>query len=119
MSYSLDLRKRVIEFIEEGGGVSKAAKNYRVSRATIYRWLEREDLKPTQVTRRKRKLDWEALRKDIEQNPDTKLSDRAKNFGVRTNAIWYAMNEMRMTRKKNNSDIEKEIEKKELHTTDC
>lgn len=100
MPYSLDLRKRVIEFIEKGGSVSKAAKNYQVSRATIYRWQGREDLKPTQVTRRKRKLDWDAVRKDIEQNPDTKLSDRAKNFGVRTNAIWYAIKEMKITRKK-------------------
>ena len=30
----------------------------------------------------------------------TKLSDRAKKFGVRTNAIWYAMKEMKLTRKK-------------------
>lgn len=100
MSYSLDLRKRVVEFVEQGGGVAKAVKVYQVSRATIYRWLGREDLKPTVVTRRKRKMDWEALRKDVEQNPNLKLSQRAKRFGVRTNAIWYAMKEMKITRKK-------------------
>lgn len=101
MPYSLDLRKRVVEFVEEGGSVSKAVKNYRVSRATIYRWLEREELEATKVKRRKRKLDWEAVRKDVEQNPDRKLSDRAKAFGVRTNAVWYAIKEMRITVKKN------------------
>jgi putative transposase len=100
MSYSLDLRKRVVECVEGGGSVSKAVKNYQVSRATIYRWLGREELKETKVKRRKRKLDWEALRKDIEQNPEKKLSDRAKMFGVRTNAIWYAIKEMKITRKK-------------------
>jgi putative transposase len=52
--YFLDLRQRVIEFIETGGGISKAARTYRVSRATIYRWLDRKELKPTEVTRRKR-----------------------------------------------------------------
>jgi putative transposase len=116
MPYSLDLRQRVIEFIETGEGISKAAKTYRVSRATIYRWLGREELKPTKVTRRKRKLDWEAVRKDVEQNPDLKLSDRAKKFGVRTNAVWYAIEKMKITRKKKISDIEKEIEKKGLST---
>lgn len=100
MPYSLDLRKRVVSFVEEGGSVSKAARLYQVGRATIYRWLSRADLRPTQVTRRKRKLDWEALRKDVEQNPDAKLADRAQTFGVRTNAIFYAMKEMGITRKK-------------------
>ena len=37
MSYSLDLRKRVVEFVEQGGSISKAVENYQVSRATIYR----------------------------------------------------------------------------------
>lgn len=100
MSYSLDLRKRVVDFLEKGGKISNAVENYQVSRATIYRWVDRKDLKPIKVTRRKRKLDWEAVKKDVEQNPDLKLSDRAKNFGVRTNAVWYAIKEMKITRKK-------------------
>lgn len=100
MPYSLDLRQRVVSFVEEGGSISKAARLYQVGRATIYRWLSREDLNPTQVKRRKRKLDWEALRKDVEQNPDSKLAERAQKFGVRTNAIFYALKKMNITRKK-------------------
>jgi len=100
MSYSLDLRERVIEFVENGEGVSKASKIYEVSRATIYRWLGRESLEPTVVKRRQRKLDWEALRKDVEENPETKLKDRAQKFGVRASAIWYALKKMDITRKK-------------------
>lgn len=100
MSYSLDLREKLIAFVEQGGSISKAAKLYQVGRATIYRWLEREDLAPTKITRRKGKLNLEALRKDVEENPDTKLSDRAKKFGVRTSAIWYALKKMNITRKK-------------------
>jgi putative transposase len=100
MPYSLDLRKRVVNFVEQGGSISKAAQIYQVGRATIYRWLSRADLNPTRVTRRQRKLDWDALRKDVEQNPDSKLADRAQKFGVRTNAIFYALNKMKVTRKK-------------------
>jgi transposase len=101
MAHSIDLRERVIEYIEKGGSVTKAAKVYRVSRASIYRWQGREELEATKVTRRKRKLDWEALKKDTEENPSEKLADRGKKFGVTTTAIWYAVKEMKITRKKN------------------
>lgn len=102
MPYSLDLRQRVVRFVEGGGSVSKAARIYQVGRATIYRWLNREDLAPTQVARRKRKLDWEILRKDVEQNPESKLVDRAEKFGVSISAISHALKEMKITRKKKN-----------------
>ena len=62
MSYDLDLRKRAVEWVEGGGSISKASLIYKVSRATIYRWMSREDLRPTKIERRKRKLDWEALK---------------------------------------------------------
>ncbi len=100
MSYSLDLRERVTEFIENGGSVSRASKIFKASRATIYRWLGRENLQSTVVKRRKRKLDWEALKQDVEEHPDSKLKDRAQKFGVRVNALCYAFKEMGITRKK-------------------
>jgi putative transposase len=100
MPHSLDLRKKLVGFIEKGGSISEAAKVYQVSRSTIYRWLGRENLAPIKVTQRKRKLDREALRKDIEENPDTILSERAKKFGVSTNAIWSAIQKMKITRRK-------------------
>ena len=100
MPYSLDLRQRVVGYVEAGGGVSKASRLFKVGRSTIYQWLAREDLRPTQVKRRKRKLDWEALKRDVEQHPDTKLSERAQKFGVQPSAIHYALKEMNITRKK-------------------
>jgi len=77
MSYSLDLRIRVIDYIENGGSITKAAKLFQVVRASIYRWLNREKLSATKVKRRNRKLDWSALRKDVEENPESRLIDRA------------------------------------------
>jgi transposase len=47
MAYSLDLRKRVVDYVENGGGITKAAALFKVGRATIYRWLRREDLRAT------------------------------------------------------------------------
>ena len=56
MAYSLDLRKRVVDYVENGGGITKAAALFKVGRATIYRWLRREDLRATKVEHRERKI---------------------------------------------------------------
>ncbi len=79
----------------KGGGVSEAVKVFKVGRSTIHRWLAREDLKPTVVKERQGKLDKEALRKDVEENPDAKLADRAQRLGVKTNTVWYALKKMK------------------------
>lgn len=98
MAYSLELRKKVINYVENGGSPSKAAKVFQVGRASIYRWLER--VEPIQVKRRNRKLDWKALEQDVKINPEARLIDRAKQFGVRPSAISDALKKMKITRKK-------------------
>ena len=118
MAYSLDLKTRIVNYGENGGSVAKAARIFQVGRASIYRWLDSEDLEPKKVTRRNRKLDWEALDQEIKINPDVRLIDRARQFGVRPSAISYALKKMKITRKKNNFVITKETEKKECSTTD-
>jgi transposase len=49
MPYNLDLRKRVVDYVEKGGSATHAA--------TIYRWLGRENLAPTIIKHRNRKID--------------------------------------------------------------
>jgi transposase len=54
MSYSLDLRKKVIDSIDENGHImTEAAETCSIGRETIYRWLKRTELAPTKVTIRK------------------------------------------------------------------
>ena len=43
MSYSSDLRKCVLNFIEAGGSKVEAAKQFGVARTTIYHWLKAPD----------------------------------------------------------------------------
>ncbi len=100
MAYSLDLRKRVVKYIENGGSITQAAALFQVGRATIYRWLGRQDLKPTQVKHRRRKLDLPALEKDVAENPSARLIDRAKKFGVRPSTIHYALKKLKLRRRK-------------------
>jgi transposase len=57
MPYSLDLRQKVINFVENGGPITEAAHTLGRGRASIYRWLSRPKLSATKVKSRRRKLD--------------------------------------------------------------
>lgn len=106
MSYSVDLRQRVVAFVNKGGAKAEAARRFSVSEGSVHNWLKRDDLAPTKVERRRRKLDWKALEQHIKDKPGAKLKDRAEHFGVYPSAIWYAQKQMNITRKKNSKGIE-------------
>jgi len=101
MTYSIDLRERVVAFCREGGSKTEAAERFGVHRQTVYGWLKATSLKPKKHGRRKRKLDWAALQQDINKHPDKTLKERAAAFGVAVNAIWYAAHELNNSNKKN------------------
>ena len=73
MPYSLDFRQKVINFVENGGTITKAAHIFGIRRASIYRQLSRPKLSATKVKSRKRKLDWKELEKDVKQNPESRV----------------------------------------------
>ena len=61
MPYSLDFRKKVINFVENGGTITKAAHTFRIRISSIYRWLSRPKLSATKVKSSRIKLDWKEL----------------------------------------------------------
>jgi len=63
MPYSLDFRQKVINFVENGGTITKAAHTFGIGRASIYRWLSRPKLSATKVKSRQIKLDGKELEK--------------------------------------------------------
>ena len=58
MPYSLDFIQKVINFIENGGTITKAAHTL---------------LEATKVKSRQRKLDWKELEKDVKQNLESSI----------------------------------------------
>ena len=50
---------------------------------------------------RRRKLDRLALRQHVAHHPEATLKERAPHFGVAINAIWYALQQVKVTHKKN------------------
>ena len=103
MAYSLDLRKRVVGFVEEGGSKAEAARRVQVSAWCVQDWCRRPDLAPKRHGPRRRKLDRLALRQHVAQYPEATLKERAQHFGVQINAIWFALNRLKITCKKNSS----------------
>ena len=78
MPYSLDFRQKVINFVENGGTITKAAHTFGIGIASIYRWLSRPRLSATKVKSRQRKLDQKELEKDVKQNPESIISRQSK-----------------------------------------
>ena len=103
MSYSSDLRKSVLNFIQAGGSKVEAAKQFGVARTTIYQWLNAPDPFACQRPgpRGPRSIDYDALKQHIADFPDQTLAERANHFGVSTFCIWHGLKRLGYTRKKN------------------
>lgn len=102
MTYSLDLRQRVIKFVTDGRTMSEAGDIFSVHHKTIYNWIKSDDLRPKPPPKsRKRKLDNQEIIEHVKQHPEMILRQRAKHFGVTNNAIWYQFKKLGITLKKN------------------
>ncbi|MCB1796105.1 MAG: hypothetical protein KDJ70_17110, partial [Candidatus Competibacteraceae bacterium] len=61
MTYGVDLRKKVVAFVQDGGGQAGAARRFGVSPWCVRDWRARQDLRPEQKgVSRQRKLDTRA-----------------------------------------------------------
>lgn len=103
--YSLDLRKRVVNYVLSGNQITAASRLFQVGRKTIYRWLHllkiQGDLSPKQSTSRKGyKINHEAVSNHFAQSADSTLQEVADAFSTYPSAIWYICQKQKITRKK-------------------
>ncbi len=101
MTYSIDFRRKVLEVKKkEGLTFEETSKRFCVGKNTILLWSKRiESIKKRNT--KARKIDMEALKKDIEEYPDSYQHERAQRLGVSKNGIWWALKRMNVTYKKN------------------
>ena len=115
MSYSVDLRERVIKFIEEGASKSYAARTFRVSRPAIDRWIRKKEtngtLEDLPLKRGWKKIDPQALISYVQEFPDLTLADYAKHFKASGPSIWLAFKRLKITRKKRQNGIKSGMNK--------
>lgn len=101
MTYSVDFRRKVVAYVRSGGGQAEAARHFDVSLWCVRDWLARKDLQPQQKgVPRKRKLDKDALKARVRDNPDATLHEHAQHCGVDRSVIGKALKRMKITRKK-------------------
>ena len=101
MAYSLDFRQQVF-IIKEKRGLTfqETSEIFSVDIHTLFRWQKRFEPK---MTRDKPaiKIDMQALKDDLENNPERFQYERAQDYGVSQAAIFYALKRLKISRKKN------------------
>lgn len=102
MTYSVDLRERVVEFVNNGGSKTAAARQFRVSRWCVYEWIGRETLEPKkQGCPGPWKLPPEMLKAHVEAHPDAYQHERGTDLGVSRHVVQYGLKRLGIARKKN------------------
>ena len=104
-AYSLDLRKLVLAYVEEGHSQAEAARQFKLHSVTVSRWIKLKktigSLKAVAVPRSPHKLPLDALEKYVEEHPDDFLREIASHFGCGKDAVARALKKLGFTRKKN------------------
>jgi len=116
MTYSTDLRKRVLKHVEDGGSKEDAVNIFGVCIKTIWNWIKRNkqgNLSPKVKEVCPRKIEDDLLKKYIEAHPDAYLREIAVEFGFTAPAVFYACKRLRITLKKRQQITKNETKKKE------
>lgn len=106
MSYSSDLRERVLSYIHSGGKRTEAARLFGVHRQTVQGWVRLDREKGQRRAgkpgpREGRKVTEAALKAALSKRPDAKLTELGHVFGVDPSTICHACRKWGITRKKN------------------
>jgi transposase len=118
-AYSVDLRERVLGYLECNNDKKVASQLFNVGIATVYRWVRQQKEKGHVEPHRReyvyRKLDYKLLSQYVEEHPDHFLLEIADYFSVTEQAIFYALKKLKITRKKRTSFTKNGTRKKEKH----
>jgi transposase len=102
-AYALDLRERVVKFIQGGGSKTEAARRFDLARSSVYRYLaaaQKGALAPKKSWGHWRKLDPNQLQAHVKKHPDATLKELQTVFGVSHHAVWVRLGQLGFTLKK-------------------
>jgi transposase len=117
--YSLDLRERVIKFIESGNSQQSAVELYQLNPSTINRWWLRYKTEGHYTARarlgKKPRVNMEELKLFIASTPNFKTSDMGNHFGMSASGAFYWLKQLGFSYKKKTSPTWKLIKKSEIN----
>jgi transposase len=102
-AYAMDLRERVVKFIQGGGSKAEAARRFDLARSSVYRYLvaaKQGVLPPKTSWGTWRKLDPEKLAGHVKRHPAATLKELQSVFGVSHHALWVRLGQLGFTLKK-------------------
>jgi len=104
MSYSKDLRERVLAYIAEGHTQKETSEVFKVGTTTIKAWKkllsETGSLEKKELERSARKFESEKLRAYIAENPEATLAEIGREFGGSPSGAFDALEREKITLKK-------------------
>ena len=101
--HTLELRERIVRFVNQGGLKTDAAKIFNVGRKSVYRYLDAAEagkLAPLPCGGSKKKFSSEKLEEEVAKKPDATLKELGKELGVNHVSVWRRLRKMSVTRKK-------------------
>lgn len=114
-AYSLDLRKRAMEYLDNGHTYEEASDLFKITRRTFFNWskLRREkgSLEFKNTPRSPHKLPDKELLEYVKKNPDAYLREIADYFNCGVTSVHDALKRLGVKYKKNRKYIEKETKK--------
>ena len=102
-AYALDLRERVVKFVQAGGTRAEAARRFQLGERSVYRYLaaaKANTLAPKTSWGAWRKLDPAKLQAHVKKHADATLAELATALGVSHNAVWVRLQQLGCTLKK-------------------
>jgi transposase len=105
MSYSLDLREKVVKYVERHNNMLEASREFEIGYETVRSWMrayyQENRLKPREAYRQEPyKLNWEELERFVKENPDWYQVEYAIHFGVSRGQICKVLKRLGITHKK-------------------
>ena len=103
MAYSIDFIRRAVAYKDEGHTFDQLREAFGIPNVTYYDWEKKlknghYDVKIKRE--RNRKIDKEALKQAVADNPDAFLKEYAEQFDCTPTAVFYALENLGITRKK-------------------
>ena len=115
--YSVDLRERVIAYIEAGNDQKRTSKTFKISTSSVNRWwlrYQKENvISPKPRLGSKGKINIQELKAYVEANEDKTLSEMSKLFKVSICAIYKRLKKLGYSYKKKPSHMWKLVQKSE------
>ena len=102
--YSLDLREKVIKFVESGNSQRLAAKIFNLSKTTINLWhvryIREGSYAPKPRPGARSKIALAEFIKHVEDNPNSTVQDIGKAFNITGAGAYYWLKKLKYSYKK-------------------